>query len=151
MRSQLDVGERELYRIPCAEQDVRKERWSATAEIVGGPMTTGVSPSDARAAIRAIRSMSSTVTLAGWSAARFGGFEWSDVEHTAASIWNRAAAPGATTPLPPAMAAATTLHLMSERRELSVIISSSTEAAIEISVADTGVCVPSGLRGRGWR
>jgi hypothetical protein len=52
-----------------------------------------------------------TVTLAGWSAARLGGFEWSDVEHTAASIWNRAAAPGATTPLPPAMAAATTLHL----------------------------------------
>ena len=52
-----------------------------------------------------------TVTLAGWSAARLGGFEWCDVEHTAASIWNRAAAPGATTPLPPAMAAATTLHL----------------------------------------
>jgi hypothetical protein len=52
-----------------------------------------------------------TVTLAGWSAARLGGFEWSDVEHTAASIWNRAAAPGATTPLPPAMAAASTLHL----------------------------------------
>src|SRR3954452_19681016 len=40
-----------------------------------------------------------------------GGFEWSDVEHTAASIWNRAAAPGAKIPLPPAMAAATTLHL----------------------------------------
>ena len=52
-----------------------------------------------------------TVTLASWSAARLGGFEWSDVEHTAASIWNRAAAPGATTPLPLAMAAATTLHL----------------------------------------
>ena len=52
-----------------------------------------------------------TATLASWSAARLGGFDWSDIEHTAASIWNRAAAPGATTPLPLAMAAATTLHL----------------------------------------
>ena len=32
-------------------------------------------------------------------------------EHTAASIWSRAATPGATTPLPLAMAAATTLRL----------------------------------------
>ena len=36
-----------------------------------------------------------TVTLAGWSAARLGGFEWSDIENTAASIWNRGPARGA--------------------------------------------------------
>jgi len=51
------------------------------------------------------------ITLAGWSAARLGGFEWSDIEHTAAAIWNRAVVPGATTSVPLAIANATTLHL----------------------------------------
>jgi hypothetical protein len=36
-----------------------------------------------------------TVTLAGWYAARLGGFEW--LEHTAAPIWNRVATRDATT------------------------------------------------------
>jgi hypothetical protein len=38
-----------------------------------------------------------TVTLAGWGAARLGGFEWSDLENTATPIWDRAATRGATT------------------------------------------------------
>jgi hypothetical protein len=37
-----------------------------------------------------------TVTIAGWCAARLGGFEWSAIENTAAPIWNRGAARGAT-------------------------------------------------------
>ena len=37
-----------------------------------------------------------TVTIAGWCAARLGGFEWSGTENTATSIWNRGAARGAT-------------------------------------------------------
>ena len=37
-----------------------------------------------------------TVTIAGWCAARLGGFEWSGIENTATSIWNRGAARGAT-------------------------------------------------------
>ena len=65
-----------------------------------------------------------TVTLAGWCAAKLGGFEWSGLENTAMPIWNRAAARGATTssadagrvgaPLAAAMAsvaAAATSHL----------------------------------------
>jgi hypothetical protein len=52
-----------------------------------------------------------TVTLAGWSAASLECFEWPDVEHTAAAIWNRGAIPRATSAVPLAMAAATTLHL----------------------------------------
>jgi len=38
-----------------------------------------------------------TVTLAGWCAAKRGGFEWSGLEHTATPIWNRGATRGATT------------------------------------------------------
>ena len=38
-----------------------------------------------------------TVTLAGWCAARLGGFEWSGLENTATPIWNRGATRGATT------------------------------------------------------
>ena len=38
-----------------------------------------------------------TVTLAGWCAARLGGFEWSGLENTATPIWNRSATRGATT------------------------------------------------------
>jgi hypothetical protein len=38
-----------------------------------------------------------TVTLAGWCAARLGGFEWSGLENTATSIWNRGATRDATT------------------------------------------------------
>ena len=65
-----------------------------------------------------------TVTLAGWCAARLGGFEWSGIENTATPIWNRGAARGATissadagrvgAPLAPAMAsvaAVATSHL----------------------------------------
>src|SRR5262249_12984748 len=39
-----------------------------------------------------------TVTIAGWCAARLGGFEWSGIENTATPIWNRGAARGATIP-----------------------------------------------------
>ena len=47
-----------------------------------------------------------TVTLAGWCAARLGGFEWSDIEDTAMPIWNRGAARGATiSSVAPALAA----------------------------------------------
>src|SRR3979411_1824583 len=52
-----------------------------------------------------------TVTLGGRCAARLAGLAWSDIENTATSIWNRAAARGATTSLAPAMAAATSFHL----------------------------------------
>ena len=65
-----------------------------------------------------------TVTLAGWCAAKLGGFEWSGLENTATPIWNRGATRGATTssadaarvgaPLAAAMAsvtAAATSHL----------------------------------------
>jgi hypothetical protein len=52
-----------------------------------------------------------TVTLGGSCAARLAGLAWSDIENTATSIWNRAAARGATTSLAPAMAAATSFHL----------------------------------------
>jgi len=64
-----------------------------------------------------------TVTLAGWCAAKLGGFEWSGLENTATPIWNRGAR-GATTSsadaarvgVPPAAAmasvtAAATSHL----------------------------------------
>ena len=37
-----------------------------------------------------------TVAIAGWCAARLGGFEWSGIENTAKSIWNRGATRGAT-------------------------------------------------------
>ena len=37
-----------------------------------------------------------TVTIAGWCAARLGGFEWSGIENTATRIWNRGATRGAT-------------------------------------------------------
>src|SRR5258708_19199894 len=37
-----------------------------------------------------------TVTIAGWCAARLGGFEWSGIENTATLIWSRGAARGAT-------------------------------------------------------
>src|SRR5262245_28484844 len=37
-----------------------------------------------------------TVTFAGWSAAGLGGFDWSNIENTATTIWNRVAARGAT-------------------------------------------------------
>src|SRR5262245_51185259 len=37
-----------------------------------------------------------TVTIAGWCAARLGSFEWSGIENTATSIWNRGATRGAT-------------------------------------------------------
>src|SRR5262249_34192145 len=37
-----------------------------------------------------------TVTIAGWCAARLGGFEGSGIENTATPIWNRGAARGAT-------------------------------------------------------
>ena len=36
------------------------------------------------------------VTIAGWCAARLRGFEWSGIENTATTIWNRGAARGAT-------------------------------------------------------
>jgi hypothetical protein len=65
-----------------------------------------------------------TVILAGWSAPRLGGLEWSGIENTATPIWNRGATRGATTssadvgpvpaPLAPAMAsvaAVATSHL----------------------------------------
>ena len=38
-----------------------------------------------------------TVTIAGWCAAGYGGFEWSGIKSTATAIWNRGAALGATT------------------------------------------------------
>src|SRR5262245_16248501 len=38
-----------------------------------------------------------TVTFAGWSAAGLGGFDWSNIENTATTIWNRVATRGATT------------------------------------------------------
>ena len=38
-----------------------------------------------------------TVTLAGWCAAKLGGFEWSGLESTPTPIWNRGATRGATT------------------------------------------------------
>ena len=80
-----------------------------------------------------------TVTLAGWSAARLGGFEWSDVEHTAASIWNRAAAPGATTPLPLAMAAATTLHLKLPAPAVAHAAAPAADAAaVDLNPRETG-------------
>jgi hypothetical protein len=37
-----------------------------------------------------------TVTFAGWGAAGLGGFDWSNIENTATTIWNRVAARGAT-------------------------------------------------------
>jgi hypothetical protein len=37
-----------------------------------------------------------TVTIAGWCAARLGGFEWSGIESTVTPIWNREAARAAT-------------------------------------------------------
>jgi hypothetical protein len=37
-----------------------------------------------------------TITIAGWCAARLGGFEWSGIENTVTPIWNRGAARGAT-------------------------------------------------------
>jgi hypothetical protein len=37
-----------------------------------------------------------TVTFAGWGAARLGGFDWSNIETTATTIWNRVATRGAT-------------------------------------------------------
>ena len=36
-----------------------------------------------------------TVTIAGWGAARLGGFEWSGIENIATPIWNRGPARGA--------------------------------------------------------
>ena len=68
-----------------------------------------------------------TVTLAGWSAARLGGFEWSDVKHTAVSIWNRATIPGATTSVPLAIASATTLHL---KRPAPAVAHAAADAAV---------------------
>ena len=41
-----------------------------------------------------------TVTIAGWGAARLGGFEWSGIENIATPIWNRGPARGAATPPP---------------------------------------------------
>jgi hypothetical protein len=38
-----------------------------------------------------------TVTLAGWGAARLGGFDSSEIENTATLLWNRVATRGATT------------------------------------------------------
>jgi hypothetical protein len=38
-----------------------------------------------------------TVTFAGWSAAGLGGFDWSNIENTATTIWNRVPTRGATT------------------------------------------------------
>jgi hypothetical protein len=38
-----------------------------------------------------------TVTFAGWGAAGLGGFDWSNIETTATTIWNRVATRGATT------------------------------------------------------
>jgi hypothetical protein len=38
-----------------------------------------------------------TVTFAGWGAAGFGGFDWSNIENTATLLWNRVATRGATT------------------------------------------------------
>src|SRR5262249_19583876 len=37
-----------------------------------------------------------TVTFAGWSAAGLGGLDWSNIEYTATTIWNRVAARGTT-------------------------------------------------------
>ena len=37
-----------------------------------------------------------TVTIAGWDAARLGGFEWSGIENIATPMWNGGAARGAT-------------------------------------------------------
>jgi len=44
----------------------------------------------------ALALLCATVTIAGWCAARPGGFEWSGIENTATAIWNRGAARGAT-------------------------------------------------------
>jgi hypothetical protein len=62
-----------------------------------------------------------TVTVAGWSAARLGGFEWSDLANAATAIWNRGATRGAaassadagraSASLAPAMASAASSHL----------------------------------------
>ena len=68
-----------------------------------------------------------TATLTSWSAARL--FEWSG--DTVASIWNRAAAPGATTPLPPAMAAATTLHLKLAAPAVALAAAPAADAAVD--------------------
>src|SRR5262245_22680014 len=43
----------------------------------------------------ALALLCATVTIAGWCAARLGGFQWSGIENTATAIWNRGAA-GAT-------------------------------------------------------
>src|SRR5215475_10942686 len=57
-----------------------------------------------------------TVTIAAWSAAKLGGFEWSDLENSATAIWNRGAARGATIssvdvgPVARASVVATTSH-----------------------------------------
>ena len=50
----------------------------------------------ARARQFALVLLCGTVTIAGWCAARLGGFEWSGIENTAMPIWNRGAARGAT-------------------------------------------------------
>ena len=77
-----------------------------------------------------------TVTLAGWSAARLGGFEWSDVKHTAVSIWNRAAVPGATTSVPLAIASATTLRL---KRPAAVAHAAADAAVLDPDPRETGL------------
>src|SRR5262249_32475637 len=57
-----------------------------------------------------------TVTIAAWSAAKLGGFEWSDLENSATAILKRGAARGATIssvdvgPVARASVAATTSH-----------------------------------------
>jgi hypothetical protein len=85
-----------------------------------------------------------TVTLAGWSAARLGGFEWSDVKHTAVSIWNRATIPGATTSVPLAIASATTLHL---KRPAPAVAHAAADAAVldpDPREASLGLAGPEG-------
>jgi hypothetical protein len=93
-----------------------------------------------------------TATLAGWSAARLGGFDWSDIELTAASIWNRAAAPRAAAPLPLAMAAATTLHLKLPAPAVAHAAAPAADAAaVDPNPRQTGFDLPGAVSEELWK
>jgi hypothetical protein len=88
-----------------------------------------------------------TVTIAGWCAARLGGLEWSGIENTATSIWNRGATRGARISSADAapvgtllahavasMAAVTTSH----RKLPEPAVASATAPATEAATVDPG-------------
>jgi hypothetical protein len=88
-----------------------------------------------------------TVTIAGWCAARLGGFEWSGIENTATSIWNRGATRGATissadaAPVGALLAhavASVTAVTTSDRKLPEPAVASAAVPATDAATVDTG-------------